>query len=190
MNLAALIVKAVAGVNASNMKLTIKVKRINKALPAPSIVAKGDWIDLRAAEDVYLSSPYTVQARKDKNRKVLFDNAVVSLGIAMQLPKGFEAIVNTRSSIYKNYQVMLANNQGVIDNSYKGDKDQWFAHIVAFNDTVIEEGDRICQFRIQLSQKATVWQKIKWLLSNGVKIKVVNSLDNPNRGGHGHSGVK
>ena len=108
----------------------------------------------------------------------------------MQLPKGYEAIVNSRSSIYKNFFVMLVNGQGVIDNSYCGDNDQWFAQVLAFADTKIEAGDRICQFRIQLSQKATFWQKLKWLFSNGVKIEIVDELGNPNRGGHGHSGIK
>ena len=92
--------------------------------------------------------------------------------------------------IYKNFFVILANGQGVIDNSYCGDNDQWFAQVIAFADTKIEAGDRICQFRIQLSQKATFWQKLKWFFSNGVKIEIVDELGNPNRGGHGHSGIK
>lgn len=158
--------------------------------PIPEIKKKGDWIDLRAAETIELSAPYAIQARKDKSRKVIFEQAVIPLGIAIQLPKGCEAIVDSRSSIYKNFFVMLANGQGVIDNSYCGDKDQWFAQVIAFADTKIEAGDRICQFRVQLSQKASVWQKLKWLLSSGVEIKIVNELGNPNRGGHGHSGVK
>ena len=59
-----------------------------------------------------------------------------------------------------------------------------------FRDTTINEGDRICQFRIQLSQKATMWQKIKWLLSSGVEIVEVDELDNPDRGGIGITGIK
>lgn len=172
------------------MKQTIKIKMINKNLPVPIITEEGDWIDLRAAEDVELRAPYAIQARKDRNRKVIFEQATIPLGVAIQLPKGYEAIVNSRSSIYKNYSVMLVNGQGIIDNSYCGDDDQWFAQVVAFADTMIEEGDRICQFRIQLSQKASFWQRVKGLFSRGIKIRVVNELSNPNRGGHGHSGVK
>ena len=37
---------------------------------------------------------------------------------------------------------------GVIDESYKGDNDQWFFPAYALRDTVIEFNDRICQFRI------------------------------------------
>lgn len=172
------------------MKQKIKIKMLGKPFPIPEITKKGDWIDLRAAEDVVLAAPYATQARKSVERKVIFEQAVIPLGVAMQLPKGYEAIVNSRSSIYKNFFVMLVNGQGVIDNSYCGDNDQWFAQVLAFADTKIEAGDRICQFRIQLSQKATFWQKLKWLFSSGVKIEIVDELGNPNRGGHGHSGIK
>lgn len=172
------------------MKQKIKIKMLGRPLPIPEITKKGDWIDLRAAEDVVLAAPYATQARKNVERKVIFEQAVIPLGVAIQLPKGYEAIVNSRSSIYKNFFVMLVNGQGVIDNSYCGDNDQWFAQVLAFADTKIEAGDRICQFRIQLSQKATFWQKLKWLFSNGIKIEIVDELGNPNRGGHGHSGIK
>lgn len=172
------------------MKQKIRIKMLGRPFPIPEITKKGDWIDLRAAEDVVLAAPYATQARKNVERKVIFEQAVIPLGVAMQLPKGYEAIVNSRSSIYKNFFVMLVNGQGVIDNSYCGDNDQWFAQVLAFADTKIEAGDRICQFRIQLSQKATFWQKLKWFFSSGVKIEIVDELGNPNRGGHGHSGVK
>lgn len=170
------------------MKQTIKIKKINKNIATPEISKKGDWIDLRAAKDIAIAGPYTVQARKDKDRKVIFDSNLVPLGIAIELPKGYEAVVDMRSSAFKNYCVILANSQGIIDNTYNGDDDQWFAHLIALHDAVICEGDRICQFRIQLSQKATVWQKLKWLFSSGVKIKVVENLGNKNRGGHGSTG--
>ena len=173
------------------MKQKIKVKILAEdAFQVPVITKQGEWIDLRAANDIELSAPYAVQARKDKGREIIFDHAVVPLGVAMMLPKGYEAIVDSRSSIFKNFSVVLVNGQGIIDNTYCGDNDQWFAHVVAFAKTKIEKGDRICQFRIQLSQKATVWQKLKWLFTNGVRIKVVNRLGNPSRGGHGHSGIK
>jgi len=57
-------------------------------------------------------------------------------------------------------------------------------------ETTIEAGDRICQFRIQLSQKATMWQKIKWLFSSGVELVQVDDLGDNNRGGLGSTGIK
>ena len=74
--------------------------------------------------------------------------------------------------------------------SYNGDNDEWKFPAIAIRETTIEKGTRICQFRIQLSQKATLWQKLKWLFSNGRKLVEVDSLNNEARGGFGSSGVK
>ena len=105
--------------------LKIKIKTFKDQI-LPEIISKGDWIDLRAAEDYNL---------KPGEYKLL------KLGVAMELPKGFEALVIPRSSTFKNYGVLLANSVGMIDGSYNG--------------------DRIFKFRIQLYQKATLWQKNK-----------------------------
>lgn len=175
------------------MKIKIKVKRINKNLELPKIIDKGDWIDLRASKSVSMIAPQagTLQKNAERSfRNVELTNAPIPLGVAMQLPKGFEAVVLPRSGTFKNFGIILANSQGVIDNSYCGDNDEWKFQAIALRDTEIKEGDRICQFRIQLSQKATMWQKLKWLLSSGVEIVEVDSLDNPNRGGFGTTGAK
>lgn len=179
------------------MKLIIKVKRINKNIPLPEVIDKGDWIDLRAAETVTLNAPqanilkrHKVKGVEERHRDVEFDSRLIRLGVAMQLPKGFEAVALSRSSTYKNFGVILGNSEGVIDQPYCGDNDEWRFNAIAFRDTTINEGDRICQFRIQLSQKATMWQKIKWLLSSGVKIVEVDELSNPDREGIGTTGIK
>lgn len=179
------------------MKLKIKVKRLNKNIALPELTKKGDWIDLRAAEPVVLEAPqagtlktHKVNGENVSHRDVSFDSKLIKLGVAMQLPGGFEAYVLPRSSTYKNFKVILGNMKGIIDGSYCGNKDEWMFNAIAFKDTEIKEGDRICQFRIQLSQNATVWQKIKWLLSSGIEIVEVKDLHNRNRGGIGSTGVK
>ena len=179
------------------MKLKIKVKRINKNIALPEVTEKGDWIDLRASETVTLNAPqanvlkrHKVNGAEERHRDVEFDSKLIRLGVAMQLPKGFEAVALSRSSTYKNFGVILGNSEGVIDQPYCGDNDEWRYNAIAFRDTTINEGDRICQFRIQLSQKATMWQKIKWLLSSGVEIVEVDELDNPDRRGIGITGIK
>lgn len=179
------------------MKLKIKVKRINKNLPIPEIIDEGDWIDLRAAETVTLNAPQATVLKKhkvngveEKHRDVEFDSKLIKLGIAMQLPKGFEAVVLSRSSTYKNFGVIFGNSEGVIDQPYCGNNDEWKYNAIAFRDTTINEGDRICQFRIQLSQKATLWQKLKWFFSSGIKIIEVEELNNYDRGGIGITGIK
>lgn len=178
------------------MKLTVKVKRIAN-IDLPKITSKGDWIDLRSAEDYYFSAPQAGTLKKHKvngvdvaHRDVNFTYGLIPLGIAMKLPKGFEAIVVPRSSTLRKFGIIQSNYIGVIDNSYCGNNDEWCFPVLAIRDTKIEKGDRICQFRIQLSQKATVWQKIKWFLSSGIKFVVVNSLNEVDRRGFGSTGIK
>lgn len=177
------------------MKLKVKVKRINKNLEFPTIIKKGDWIDLRSSETVHLKAPQSgvlerkmVDGVRISSRDVTFDTYLIRLGVAMQLPKGYEAQVVSRSSTLDNFGVILANAVGIIDNTYCGGEDEWRYKAIAFRDTTINEGDRICQFKIVLSQKATMWQKIKWLFTSGIKFKEVEELKNPNREGIGSTG--
>ena len=178
------------------MKLKIKVKRINKNIELPKIIDKGEWVDLRAAETINLKAPQaetlktkTINGERVSSRDVSFDFKLIPLGIAIKLPKGFEAIVAPRSSTYKNYGIIQTNSIGIIDNSYSGDSDEWKMPVISFANTTINKRDRICQFKIQLSQKATMWQKIKWLLSSGIKVEEVKSLGDNNRGGFCSTGV-
>ena len=91
--------------------LTIKVRYLSdKIQPLEYIDGKSDWVDLRAAEDVELKAG---------------EFKLIPLGIAMQLPKGYEAIVAPRSSTYKNFGIRQTNSIGVIDETYCGDNDQW-----------------------------------------------------------------
>lgn len=171
--------------------MKIKVKLFDGQV-MPEIIPQGDYIDLRANKDVTLKSPFanTLNGKRTK-RTVEFDNELIPLGIAIQLPKGYIATVVPRSSTYKKVGVIQCNHFGVIDNSFNSDEDQWQFGAIAFKDTTIHKGDRICQFRIELSQFATVWQKIKWLFWNGkIKFVQVEHLNNNVRGGIGSTGLK
>ena len=123
-------------------------------------IAVGDWIDLCAGEDVFIKAG---------------EFKAIPLGIAMELPKGYEALVAPRSSTFKRYRVLLANSIGVIDESYKGDNDEWHFLAYATEDTAILRGERICQFRIIKHQP-----KIEFV--------EVNRLGNEDRGGIGSTG--
>ena len=99
------------------MKLKIKLKRLNNSLAFPEIIAKGDWIDLRAAETVSLEAPqagtlkrYKLEGMEVAHRDVSFNSTLIGLGIAIQLPKGFEAVVVPRSSTYKKFHIIQANH--------------------------------------------------------------------------------
>ena len=124
------------------------------------IDGKSDWIDLRAAEEIELKAG---------------EFKLIPLGIAMELPKGYEAHVVPRSSIFKNFGVTMSNSKGIIDESYCGDNDQWFFSALAMRDTVINVNDRICQFRIVKHQPT-------------IEFAEVNILGNKDRGGHGSTG--
>ena len=165
--------------------MKIKVREITEGCN-PEFIPKGDWVDLRAAETVKFEAPHYPPI----GRKAIFDSKIVKLGVAMKLPKGYEAVVLPRSGLFQSHPVMVRNSQGVIDNSYSGNNDEWGLPLIAFGDTTIDKGERVCQFRIQLSQKATMWQKIKWLFSSSVKIEWVDTLDGVNRGGFGSTGVR
>lgn len=174
------------------MKLKIKVKLFDSGC-LPQVNAKGDWCDLYAAESIDIEAAQSgVLYQKDNKRLRDVTTPVVKipLGVAMELPEGFEAIVAMRSSSPKNFNIFIPNGIGVIDNTYKGDNDQWWLIASPLSTGTVERYDRVCQFRIQLSQKATVWQKLKWLLSSGIEIVHVESLDNEDRGGIGSTGVK
>ena len=178
------------------MKLKIKVKVLTKGC-MPKIIEKGDWIDLKLAETVHLmpSQAGTLKKRQEQLQTLSYRNVTsevtyLPLGVAMKLPKGFEAIVLPRSSAPKKLGIICANSMGVIDNSYNGNEDEWKFPAIAIKETTIEEGTRICQFRIQLSQKATFWQKLKWLLSSGIKLVEVDNLNNKSRGGFGSTDIK
>lgn len=119
-----------------------------------------DWIDLRAAEDVKMEAG---------------EYKAIPLGAAIELPKGYEAIMAPRSSTFKHYGILMANSIGVIDESYKGEGDEWHFLAFATRNTVIHAGERICQFRIIKHQPNFI---MKW----------VQNLGNKNRGGIGSTG--
>jgi dUTP pyrophosphatase len=142
--------------------MQIKIKYFDNELPKVSKITQGDWIDLRAAK--------TIELKKD-------EFGLIPLGIAMELPEGYEAHVVPRSSTFKNFGIIETNSMGVIDESYKGDNDQWFFPAYALRDTTIEFGERICQFRIIEKMPE-------------VEFVEVEQLGNDDRGGHGSTGKK
>lgn len=142
--------------------LQIKIKYFDNTLPKIEKISIGEWMDLRAAEDVELKQ---------------FEFKLISLGIGMKLPPKFEANVVPRSSTFKNFGILQTNSFGVIDNSYSGNSDMWFFPALAMRDTKINKGDRICQFRINK-------------IMPSVELMEVEFLDETSRGGHGSSGVK
>lgn len=140
---------------------TIKIKYFSDKIDKLCYIdGKSDWIDLRSAEDIVLKKG---------------DFKLVPLGVAMQLPEGYEAHVVPRSSTFKNFGVIQTNHMGVIDYTYSGDNDQWYMPVYAVRDTEIHVNDRICQFRIMENQPKIVFEE-------------TDRLEGPDRGGFGSTG--
>ena len=139
--------------------MNIKVKYHADIYPIEK-TDKGDWIDLRVAEDV--------EMKKGEYK-------LIPLGVSMKLPYGYEAVVVPRSSTFKHWGILQTNHMGVIDNSYCGDDDEWMFPALATRDVLIEKNSRICQFRIQQNM-------------SDVNFETVDRLYDTNRNGVGSSG--
>lgn len=138
----------------------IKIKYLDDSIKRLTYVeGKSDWIDLAAAE--------TVTLKKGEFK-------LIHLGVAMELPEGYEAHIAPRSSTYKNFKILQTNSVGVVDRSYCGPNDWWKMAVYATEDTTINKGDRIAQFRI---------------IENQPKLNFVESeLTGKDRGGFGSTG--
>lgn len=140
----------------------IKIKYFTEAIDRLTYIdGKSDWIDLRASETITLKAG---------------EFRLIPLGVAMELPKGYEAHVVPRSSTFKNYGILQTNSCGIIDGSYCGDDDMWRMPVYATRDTVIHQNDRICQFRIVENQPKIAFTE-------------VSALAGANRGGFGSTGI-
>lgn len=141
----------------------IKIKYFTEDIDKLKYIdGKSDMIDLRAAEDVVMKAG---------------EFKLIPLGVAMELPRGFEAHIYPRSSLYKNFGLTQANSVGIIDNSYCGDDDQWMYPVIASKDVTVHKNDRICQFRIVRNQPEITFDE-------------VDKLEGKDRGGFGSTGKK
>ncbi len=145
------------------MNKEIKIKYFNDKIEKLQYIdGKSDWIDLRCADDIDLKQG---------------EFKLIPLGVAMEIPEGYEAHVVPRSSTFKNFGIIQANSMGIIDHSYCGDNDQWFMPVIAMRDTHISFNDRICQFRIMENQPQ-------------ISFTECDHLESADRGGFGSTGTK
>lgn len=138
----------------------VKVKTRDDLVSPIKHFSVGDWVDLASNTDVEYKAGDTV---------------VIDFGVAMELPKGYEAHLLPRSSTFQNTGLLLTNSMGIIDNSFCGDNDYWGAKFYATKDGKVEKGQRLCQFRILENQPS-------------LKFVEVVHLGNKDRGGYGSTG--
>lgn len=144
------------------MSKIIEIKYFDEEMEKIKKIDKGDWIDLRSAENVELEAG---------------EFKLISLGIGMKLPDGYEAHIAPRSSTFKTWGVLQTNSVAVIDNSYCGDNDIWKYPVYATRRTTIHKNDRICQFRIVKKQPM-------------INFIEVEHLEENSRGGFGSTGER
>ena len=144
------------------MTKTIKIKYHCDDIDKIEKITNGDWIDLRSAETIVMKAG---------------EFKLISLGVSMKLPDGYEAHIAPRSSTFKNFGITQTNSVGIVDNSYSGSNDIWKFPARAHRDTVISKNDRICQFRIVEKMPE-------------INFEEVDELDGSNRGGFGSTGIK
>ena len=137
-------------------------------------ITKGNWIDVYANKDVFVP---------------LNDRAMIPLGFALELPKGWEGHLAPRSSTFKTWGVIQTNHVGVVDDTYIGDNDQWHMPVYCLQNKIvrdciddipgawIRQGDKIGQFRIMESMPE-------------LELEEVESFGNADRGGFGTTGTK
>ena len=142
--------------------MKVFIKYFTDGLTPIEKVTKGDWIDLRAAEDKEMKAG---------------DWGFLRLGVGMILPEGYEAHIAPRSSTFKNYGILVPTSPGIVDNSFCGEEDEWRLPILAMRDTVIRKNDRVCQFRIVEKQPE-------------FEFEVVEHLKDESRGGFGSTGTR
>lgn len=171
-------------------KKIIRIKYFDGAKKLEKI-SKGDWIDLYANKEMFIPEG---------------SRAMIPLGVAMELPEGYEAHLAPRSSTFKTWGIIQTNHVGVIDHSFCGDNDQWHMpvyclkgkdvkeeievitreidtevfyeqHKVKVNGTWVHKGDKIAQFRIMEVQPR-------------IEFEEVDHLGNEDRGGFGSTGTK
>lgn len=143
-----------------NNEIIIKIKYMNGDMNNITQLEQGDWIDLHTSEEVFIKAGEYYQ---------------IPLGVCMELPKGYEAIVAPRSSTFKKYGLLQCNSIGIIDESYCGDSDEWKMPVFATRDVVLLPNTRIAQFRVIEHQP-------------NIKFNIVEKLGNQNRGGFGSTG--
>lgn len=157
--------------------MKVNIKYMNPDTKRLAAIDKGDWIDVYADENVVIYEG---------------EHKLIRLGFAMELPQGYEAHLAPRSSTFKKWGIIVANSFGIIDESYKGDNDEWMLSVYCLQGqrqnvstsgvaskpyTVIERGDKIAQFRI-----VEKMPKLEFV--------EVDTLGNEDRSGFGSTGSK
>ena len=148
-------------------KLTIKISRVRKShalLPLPQFMTSG-----AAGCDLFADIEKPLKLKPG-------ERVLIPTGIAIGIPKGYEAQVRPRSGLAWKWGVTLPNTPGTIDSDYRGEIKVPLMNL-GKKTVTLSRGDRIAQM---------VFQKVYC-----VEWKEVSTLDETQRGegGFGHTGA-
>ncbi len=132
------------------LAVPIKIKRLNKHLPLPEYSTPGSsCLDLLAS----ITVPVLLERGVPK---------LITVGIAIELPDGYEGQVRPRSGLALNHGVTVLNTPGTIDSDYRGE-----ISVILVNHRLVpytvNPGDRIAQLIIVPVLK-TIWNEVSELL--------------------------
>lgn len=168
--------------------MKIKIKYFDDIMPKLMPIQEGDWVDLRVVSAInMMNSVHEIDAGTRLSKKYSWndenklyylrgDVIICRLGVAMELPDGYKARIYARSSTFKNKGLILTNSVGCIDNSFKGESDEWMVVMYATRNGYIEQYERLVQFEITKS--------------NPITFEEVVTLEGQCRGGFGTTGQK
>ena len=114
-------------------KIRLKFKKLYPDAKIPSYATPGSaGMDIRSIEDVTIGPNRT---------------SIVSTGIAVDIPDGYEIQVRPRSGLALKHGIMVLNTPGTIDPDYTGEI-KVILHNVRDEAYKINKGDRIAQLVI------------------------------------------
>ena len=150
--------------NITRIEVGIKRKEDCEDLPIPSYATGGS-----SGMDLYADVKEEVILRP-------MDIKLVSAGIYLSIPRGYEAEIRPRSGLALKHGITLVNTPGTIDSDYRG-----LLRIILVNlgkdDFTIRRGDRIAQM---------IFKKVEH-----AELHIADELDETVRssGGFGHTGI-
>ena len=105
------------------------------------------------------------------------ERRLISTGLFIELPEGYEAQLRPRSGLALNEGLGLLNSPGTLDADYRGELGVIVVNL-SNNVITIEDGERICQMVINKVEQAE-WVQVEEL-----------SQSERGEGGFGHTGKK
>lgn len=104
------------------------------------------------------------------------ERAVISTGLFIELPIGFEAQIRPRSGLAIKKGITVLNSPGTIDDDYRGE-----IGIILINHSaesfVINDGERLCQMVVAKHER------VEWEVTEQLNTTIRGS------GGFGHTGI-